>query len=107
MKLIPSKLIVELNAYRGGNVLNSSIGGAFASVEYYDSIEDKIASVIRALAKNHYFTDGNKRTALTVFDELCRLNNVMYTSKFLGPIILKIAKQNLSVEDVRKLLFDK
>jgi death-on-curing protein len=37
--------------------------GGFGETEFYPSAEEKAASILESVAKNHPFLDGNKRTA--------------------------------------------
>ncbi|MDR0571962.1 MAG: Fic family protein [Rickettsiales bacterium] len=90
---------------KGG--INGSIDSCFASAEYYNTVELKISSIVRSLVKNHYFLDGNKRTSAVVYVLLCEENNLKPKSDDeLGNIMLKIAVENMSVEDITKILFD-
>lgn len=42
------------------------LDSCFSSYYYYDNELEQISSVFRGLAKNHAFSNGNKRTAATV-----------------------------------------
>ena len=57
--------------------LNNAFAGYKASIEYIDSIEEKIAAAVVSIARNHSFKDGNKRTAVSVYYTLCDLNNIV------------------------------
>src|SRR5436190_20495911 len=48
-------------------LLESALGApaqTFGGVDLFPAIHDKAACLFRSLAKNHAFTDGNKRTAV-------------------------------------------
>lgn len=49
---------------------NELLESCFSSYYYYDNELEQISSIFRGLAKNHAFSNGNKRTAaavLTIF----------------------------------------
>jgi death on curing protein len=49
---------------RGGALLESAL--ALPAQPYYETVYQKAAALLRSLAKNHPFIDGNKRAAVTV-----------------------------------------
>ena len=53
-----------------------NITGEFFGTELYPSIEEKVVAYLWFIVKAHAFTDGNKRTAVTVFYVLARRNNL-------------------------------
>ena len=83
----------------------NSLSGCYSSVDYFENIEEKIASVVRSLIKNHYLPDGNKRTAFATFIALCFLNKISVPDKDWGPIFESIASRNDSVEEMAQILF--
>ena len=102
--------IKSLNVLAGeqGTVADKNkLLGAISSVSYYKSYNDKIASIVRSLAKNHAITDGNKRTAVLFFITMAKAAkiNLNLSSKQLEEMFVKIANSNLSVEEISKLLF--
>lgn len=52
---------------------SSRAQSCFSTYDYYDTIEEKIACITGLLVKNHYFVDGNKRTAAFTFCICARL----------------------------------
>ena len=89
-----------------GTILNkNSLHSAFSSYHYYDNISEQIVSIFRGLIKNHPFSDGNKRTAISVLLALFELNNIPMTKSDdeLFEIILKVATQKLEIEEIVKL----
>ncbi|MGN0929593.1 MAG: type II toxin-antitoxin system death-on-curing family toxin [Alphaproteobacteria bacterium] len=90
-------------------IINNNIQSCLSSIDYYESIEDKISSIIRAIIKNHYFLDGNKRTALATYFILCDLYElkIIYNDDELGYVFEDIAKNNYSVKEISKILFNK
>ena len=48
-----------------GSVINQhSLASSLASVSYYDTPLEQMASVVRSIMQNHPFVDGNKRTGV-------------------------------------------
>ena len=85
--------MAEINQLRekfGGSVLfgnekddsfKSSIGQiyqTFGGVELYPSVEEKAATLLYLVTKNHSFTDGNKRIAATLFLWFLNNNGILY-----------------------------
>lgn len=96
---------INKNFTGDGIVLKSSISSCLSSWDYYDTLQLKIASVVRSIAKNHYFRDGNKRTALAVFFLLSEENALDIKDKTWHKVINNIASNNYSVEKIAQLLF--
>lgn len=107
--MITSEDIILLHSIVSGKyeIINNNIDSCFSSIDYYDDIESKISSIIRAIIKNHYFLDGNKRTALVVYFVLCSAYNieVKYNDDNLGFVLEDIAKHNYDIEKIKKILF--
>lgn len=87
--------MAEINQLRekfGGSVLfgnekddsfKSSIGQiyqTFGGVELYPSVEEKAATLLYLVTKNHSFSDGNKRIAATLFLWFLNNNRILYRS---------------------------
>ncbi len=85
--------MAEINQLRekfGGSVLfgnekddsfKSSIGQiyqTFGGVELYPSVEEKAATLLYLVTKNHSFSDGNKRIAATLFLWFLNNNGILY-----------------------------
>lgn len=88
-----------------GIVIKDSISSCFSSWDYYEDIESKISSVVRSIIKNHYFKDGNKRTAFAVFHLLSHYNGRVMPNKKWERIFMDIASNSYSVDKIKKLLF--
>ena len=43
----------------------------YSSYGYRETIEEQISDIVVKLTKSHYFPDGNKRTASTIYGLLC------------------------------------
>lgn len=78
-----------------------------SSFYYYDSDEEQIASIVLSLVKGHYFIDGNKRTAFSVFEILCKFNNIEIskTDRQLCKIFIDIAENDYNIKQVTDMLF--
>lgn len=107
-QIITESLIIEINKDLGYNILNKSlVGSAISSWHYYKNAKDQTASVVLGIAKNHAFSDGNKRTATVVYYTLCKFLELRPLSEDkMNIAILKIAEsKNMSVLEASKLLF--
>ena len=106
---IGEKEIIGINTSIQGSriILNGNLIGSYkSSLPYIDSIDEKIALAVSSTARNHAFKDGNKRTAVTMYYILCRLNNIQAKSN-IQDIILEIVNNGLNYKESVKLLFDK
>ena len=56
-----------------GNVYQS-----FSGQEIYNSIEEKAANLLYLVVKNHFFIDGNKRIAATLFIYFLKFYEILY-----------------------------
>ncbi len=64
----------------------SQITKGFATEDFYPTIEEKAATLLYLITKNHSFVDGNKRIAAACFLKFLRANS-MLVSKLGKPII--------------------
>ena len=87
------------------SAMNKSISSCLSSLAYYESIENKISSIVRSIIKNHHFKDGNKRTSFNAFEVLCFLNNREVKQKDWNAIFWDLAESNYSVEQITEILF--
>lgn len=80
----------------------------FDGVDLYPSIEEKAASLLYFIVKNHSFTDGNKRIAAGLFIYFLDINRVLYRidgSKRIGDnalvaITIMIAESRAEEKDI-------
>lgn len=111
MNYITVKQIIQINEAITGVKVDASrvakVNSVFASIDYYDTVQEQIACIVSSIIKNHYFIDGNKRTALFVYLILCVGNDIQitYTSQQLAMIIVDIAMHKFDVEYSVSLLF--
>lgn len=70
--------------------------------EQYTTIYDKAAVYLHNIIGDHPFSDGNKRTALTVCGIFLERNNkgVMASPKELEDFTVKVATDHLSISDI-------
>jgi prophage maintenance system killer protein len=66
------------------NSFQSAVGQiakGFGNEDFYPSIEEKAATLLYLVVKNHGFVDGNKRIAAACFLLFLEKNNLLYTNK--------------------------
>ena len=71
----------ELFGHEKDDSFKSSIGQiyqTFGGVELYPSVEQKAATLLYLVTKNHSFSDGNKRIAATLFLWFLQNNDILY-----------------------------
>jgi len=105
--MITEKLLSEFNSViLGSSTSKPSLGSVLSAVDYYETNEEKIASIILGIIKNHPFLDGNKRTATITLFHLSEENNIkLVNDTKLFSAIVRIAANKLSVEEIVKLVF--
>lgn len=110
MKIIPIELIAEINKniiFSNKSIYdNNRLSSVYSTIEYHNSLKEKICSVVRSLIKNHPFVDGNKRTALSVFFILSYTNDIIIDDKKnYGEIIENIAMNKHDITTICNILF--
>lgn len=112
------KLHIQLIAETGGsegirdeNLLESAIAAPFQSFgdeEAFPSLQQKAVRLGYGLIKNHAFVDGNKRIGTHVMLVFLALNKIEleYTQQELSDIILKVAADEYSFEDLLKWILE-
>lgn len=58
----------------------SQISKGFDKEDYYPTLEEKAATLLYLIVKNHAFVDGNKRIAAACFLLFLEKNNLLYSS---------------------------
>lgn len=83
------------------------VGGCLSSYSYYDAIPEQITSIVVSLLKGHFFQDGNKRTALAVYLDLCQNNGIQFISDQdrLGDVFIEIAANQRDITENAQSLF--
>jgi death-on-curing family protein len=74
----------------------AQIAKGFADIDFYPSIEEKAATLLYLIIKNHSFIDGNKRIAAACF-LLFLENNGLLTTDTANPIISNEALASLTL----------
>lgn len=112
------KLHTQLIAETGGSegirdekLLESAIAAPFQSFgdeEAFPSLQQKAARLGYGLIKNHAFVDGNKRIGTHVMLVFLALNKIEleYTQQELSDIILKVAVDEYSFENLLKWVLE-
>lgn len=83
--IIEKDMIAKINAHILGKSYSEidlqrarKSESCFSSFYYYESKEEQITSIVLSIIKNHYFVDGNKRTAFVVYILLAKINNLTF-----------------------------
>jgi death-on-curing family protein len=74
----------------------AQIGKGFDNEDFYPTIEEKAATLIYLIIKNHSFVDGNKRIAAACFLLFLKKNNLLNTREG-NPIISNEALASLTL----------
>lgn len=99
--------LLHAAAEQNGAVDMAKLESAVASAEYYSTLEDKVASIVRSLIKNHAFSDGNKRLAALFFLLMVKHSGkaVRMTQSDMKDLFVDIASNQYSVQEISKKLF--
>ena len=103
--MITADEIVKINELVTNTKSNRNCSGCLSSYLYYDTIEKQISSIVYSLIKGHYFIDGNKRTAFTVFITLCKLNGANPIQTDYIKLFEELASSNFDIDEVSIKLF--
>lgn len=91
----------------------AQIGQSFGGQELYPSLEEKAATLLYLIVKNHSFVDGNKRIGAACFLYFLEQNNLLFnehhqtiiSNKALATLTLFVAASKAEeMETVRKLI---
>ncbi|WP_317168780.1 type II toxin-antitoxin system death-on-curing family toxin [Cyclobacterium plantarum] len=74
----------------------SQIGKGFDEEDFYPTLEEKAATLLYLIIKNHSFVDGNKRIAAACFLLFLKQNNILHNSEGI-PIISNDALASLTL----------
>lgn len=83
------------------------VGACLSSYSYYEDIREQITSIVVSLLKGHFFQDGNKRTALAIYLDLCQNNGIEFLSDQdrLGDVFIDVAAAQRDISENARLLF--
>ena len=100
------KELVQINQkFASGKVINkSSIEFAESALKRTKNWQEQAAYIIRAVAVDHPFEDGNKRTAAAYIAGLCRAYKVPYDPFKIDKMVLALAKGNKSIDKIRRMI---
>ncbi|WP_439482273.1 RhuM family protein [Cyclobacterium plantarum] len=74
----------------------SQISKGFGEADFYPTLEEKAATLLYLIVKNHGFVDGNKRIAAACFLLFLKQNNILHNSEGI-PIISNDALASLTL----------
>ncbi|WP_283387647.1 type II toxin-antitoxin system death-on-curing family toxin [Parasutterella excrementihominis] len=103
--------VVLINEALTGNLCSDErrqrLDGCLSSYSYYNTIRDQITSIVVSLLKDHFFQDGNKRTALAIYLDLCQHNGIKFLSDQdrLRDVFIDIAANQRDIVENTRLLF--
>ena len=102
--------IIELNKslndeLSGWRYKEHLLNSCFSSY-YYESELEQICSIFRGLAKNHAFSNANKRTAAIVLVALLEQINYSISDNDLINITLDVAEHNYEVLEITEKFQD-
>lgn len=72
----------------------------FSSYYYYDNELEQISSIFRGLAKNHVFSNGNKRTAAAVLTIFLLQNGYEMDENDLISLTEEVVNNNFEVTEI-------
>jgi len=93
MEKISIKQIIRTNAVYGGKVnLNNSLTYAVDRANNERNFYRKLAYLIRSMTSDHSFSDGNKRTAITIILSEFKVKNIKVNKIMLEKTIRDLSK---------------
>ena len=107
---IHNDIIKKYNGLEGikdEGALESSLANAFTTFfgeDLYKTDIEKINNIFFLLNKNHSFVDANKRTSVTIFNILLKINNydIKYKLEEIEELALDVATDDSDQDDVNK-----
>ena len=96
-----------LEGIKDEGALESSLANAFTTFfgeDLYKTDIEKINNIFFLLNKNHSFVDANKRTSVTIFNILLKINNydIKYKLEEIEELALDVATDDSDQNDVNK-----
>ncbi len=107
--MISSSLIAEINRRLTGNNFGiyRNVSSCLSSYTYYKTKKEQIMSIVLNILKGHYFFDGNKRTAFSMFIILCVHNGIEFSVPLdMANRFVDMARESYTVEEVVEYIFD-
>jgi death-on-curing protein len=106
--LIHDRIIKKYRGLEGikdYGALESSLNNAFSTFfgeDLYKTDIEKIANIFYLVCSNHSFVDANKRTAVSIFNILIKINdlNINYKLIELQELALKSVIHEISMDDL-------
>lgn len=80
----------------------------FSGIDLYPTVYDKATQLCYGLAKNHAFTDGNKRTAFHSMQVYLALESIflIYDDQEAESLIIGVADGSISTDTLKQWLID-
>lgn len=100
---LAQKYTMEQNGEDNIPLVESAIGAAFATgfgQDLYPTISDKAAALLYGLAKNHGFSDGNKRVALHTMETFLYANGIELLAENSKEVVIRVAKSDARNRDL-------
>ncbi len=105
--MLTSNDIVEINKdFDKGRIINkSSLEFAIKAVDSTKDWITQAAYLVRAIALDHIFQEGNKRTALAVLIAYFKANKKAYDLYRVEKVIIIVITKNItSIENIRRMI---
>lgn len=94
---LAQKYTMEQNGEDNVALVESAIASAFATgfgEDLHPTIFDKAAALLYGIAKNHGFSDGNKRVALHTMETFLYANGIDLYAPNSKEVVIRVAKSN-------------
>ena len=107
--MISTRLIEEINRRLTGNNFGiyRDVSSCLSSYPYYKTKQEQIMSIVINLLKGHYFFDGNKRTAFSMFIILCEWNSVEFSVPLdMANRFVDLASSSYTVQEAVEYIFE-
>ncbi len=89
-----------------GEIVNrSSLEFALSAVQKSKDWITQVAYLLRTIALDHVFREGNKRTAVAVFIGFCNMKNKSYDIYKVDQVVKNIIQKNITdIQHIRRLI---
>lgn len=107
--MISSTLIAEINRRLTGDnfEMYRNVSSCLSSYLYYKTKQEQVMSIVLNLLKGHYFFDGNKRTAFSMFIILCEHNGIEFSIPIdMASRFIELARGKYTVQEAVEFIFD-
>lgn len=108
-KMLRIQDLIEINKeFDKGKLVNrSSLEFALSSIKHTKDWITQLAYLIRSIALDHVFEEGNKRTAAALIISYAEVHKKRYDSTKVDQIVVKVIKKQITaIEEIRRLIKD-